>query len=105
MEIYFDIIKNVFSYLRNAKKLEHKLQQIKNINVLNEDLEAKYEYILTLFKFGIATGKKMPKFLDLICKIIHNMDFLARAAMPVISEKLGLDEGIRQDLLKIWNEN
>jgi hypothetical protein len=35
LSIYFEIIKNVFKYLRNAKKLEHKLQQIKNINILN----------------------------------------------------------------------
>lgn len=32
------------------------------------------------------------------------MDFLARAAMPVISQKLGLEEASRADLLRIWSE-
>ncbi len=64
----------------------------------------KYEYILGLFKLGISSGKKTPRMLDFICKIIHNMDFLARAAMPVISQKLGLEEASRADLLRIWSE-
>jgi hypothetical protein len=33
------------------------------------------------------------------------MDFFAGMAMPIISEKLGLAEGIKQDLLRIWSEN
>lgn len=32
------------------------------------------------------------------------MDFLAGASIPVISEKLGLPEEIKQNLLKIWRE-
>lgn len=32
------------------------------------------------------------------------MDFLAISSMPIISQKLGLAENIRNDLLYIWKE-
>lgn len=92
----------MFKYLKNAKKLEHKTVQVANLALLSAGIDKKYNYIFELFKFGISSGKKLPKILDLICKIINNMDFLAGSSMPVISRRLGLSEDSRKDLLNIW---
>ena len=74
-----------------ARHLTHKTLQIQNIALLAENIEIKLDYMLGLFKFGISFGKRQPRFLELICIIIHNMDFLSRDALPTFAEKLGLD--------------
>lgn len=102
LEHLLEVVKNVFKYLKNAKKLEHKTVQVANLALLSSGIDRKYNYILELFKFGISSGKKLPKILDLICKIINNMDFLAGSSMPVICRRLGLSEESKKDLLNIW---
>lgn len=104
LETNLDIVKNIFRYLKTAKKLEHKKVQINNFPILNNGIEKKLEFILTLFKLGISSGKKMPRILDIICKIINCMDFLAGVTIPIISGRLGLPENAHFNLLNIWRE-
>ena len=99
------ICKNVFKYLRIARNLTHKEIQIKNIGILEEDINIKFDYIIGLFKFGISFGKRQPRYLETISRIIHNMDFLSSAAIPTIVHKLGLDQSKSSELLEIWRRS
>ena len=58
-----------------------------------------------MFKFGISFGKRQPRYLETISRIIHNMDFLSGAAIPTIISKLGLDQAKSNDLLAIWKKS
>lgn len=102
LDTCLDICRNVFRYLRMARNLTHKEKQLQNISIMGEDIELKYEFMLGLFKFGIAFGKQQPRYLDTITTILHNMDFLAGAAIFPIVQKLGLDESRKQELIDIW---
>lgn len=98
-----NIIKNLFEYLRDARKLTHKQTQIRNIEegIVKVNINVKFDFMVLCFQFGI--DNKSKKYLDKICDIIQQMDFICFETFDELVKRLGLSMKRRENLKTIWS--